>query len=496
MSQTRDTATLEKIYEEFGVEPYFEFDNTANAASVDIDSILFEEMYKEAKKVEVSDEEAEQILFELTGEIPLKELRAQLKETQPEQVLPEEPVPQEAEEIIIEDPAPKETEEVKPEPATPAEETEINEPEPLEEEPETKESELQKEADAPPKKSFKEKIEPFIQKATAVFSATKNLLKTIPKTAYLTAACAVFATAVILTTLAFRTVYTIELGETTATVRSFLTDTEKILQKAGLVYHEDSKIELTQSGRQALITVTEPFTVAFEHDGETTNVTTTGAYVDELLDMADITLGEFDTVSQPLNSYIEAADTVEVDRITFKRSYEEEIIPAPVEDQSDGADYTYTKEGVDGEALVTYLEKYINGKLIETTEIAREILSEAQATIILSMEHNGSLPQSTEIPTEYIRVMDIECTAYYLPGNYTATGKIAQRGYVAVDPSVIPLGTKMFICSADGSYIYGYAQAEDTGSAVKGNIVDLHMDSYEECLIFGRRDLIAYIIEE
>ncbi len=468
MSKTKDTVTLEKIYEEFGVEPYVEFDNTANAASVDIDSILFEEMYKEAKKIEVSDEEADQILLELTGEIPLREIRSQLKEPEQEEApalkteeKPEEIIEAETEEIITEEP--------------------ITEVEVLSEE-EIDEQAVTATEQAQPTEKEKGRI---IQ-----------LLKAIPKTAYLTAACALFAIAVILTTLAFRTEYTIQLGEQTAVVKSFLKEADKVLQKSGLVYHEDSKIELEADGLTAFITVTEPFTVAFEHDGKTTNITTTGAYVKELLEQADITLGDFDTVSTPLNTYIEKADTVGVDRIELKKVNKKEIIPATVDDQSDGADYTYTKEGKDGEALVTYLEKYVNGKLADTTEISREILSEAQATLILSMEHNGSLPESTAIPTEYLRVMDIECTAYYLPGNYTATGKIAQRGYVAVDPSVIPLGTKMFICSADGSYIYGYAQAEDTGSAVKGNIVDLHMDSYEECIIFGRRNLIAYIIEE
>ena len=49
----------------------------------------------------------------------------------------------------------------------------------------------------------------------------------------------------------------------------------------------------------------------------------------------------------------------------------------------------------------------------------------------------------------------------------TATGAIVTYGIVAVDPAVIPLGTKMFIPG------YGYAIAADTGGAVKGYIIDL-----------------------
>lgn len=482
MSEPRDTVTLEKIYAEFGVEPYVEFSNTASDTAVDIDSILFEEMYKEAKKVEVSDEEADQILFELTGEIPLREIHAKLKESEPEPKKEEahdtEKISAEQEEVIEENT--EETEDI----ATPDSITE-----------EVKKAFIEPEA----AESFEEILFEESEEAVTEQKEKKliSLFKRIPKAAYIATAAVCAVAVVFLVSLAFRTVYTISVGDKTDIVRSFQKDARKVLNKSELVFHEDSKIELEQTDRfKADIIVTEPFTVELSHDGKTTDVVTTGAYVDELLEQGKVTLGDYDTVSIPLNEYIEAENKVEIDRVELKKVYKEEVIEAPVEDKSDGADYTYTKEGVNGEALVTYLEKYINGKLTETTEIAREILTEAQATLILSMEHNGSLPQSTKIPKDYIRVMDIECTAYYLPGNYTATGKIAQRGYVAVDPSVIPLGTKMFICSADGSYIYGYAQAEDTGSAVKGNIVDLHMDSYEECIIFGRRDMIAYIIEE
>jgi 3D (Asp-Asp-Asp) domain-containing protein len=61
---------------------------------------------------------------------------------------------------------------------------------------------------------------------------------------------------------------------------------------------------------------------------------------------------------------------------------------------------------------------------------------------------------------------------------------------VAVDPSVIPLGTHLFI---EG---YGYAVAADIGGAVKGNRVDLFLDlPHEELLRFGMRDLNVLVVE-
>ena len=70
----------------------------------------------------------------------------------------------------------------------------------------------------------------------------------------------------------------------------------------------------------------------------------------------------------------------------------------------------------------------------------------------------------------------------------------ARYGVIAVDPRVIPLGTKLYIESPDGSYTYGEAIAEDTGGAIKGNKIDLFFPSYEECMRFGRRTMTVYIL--
>ena len=79
----------------------------------------------------------------------------------------------------------------------------------------------------------------------------------------------------------------------------------------------------------------------------------------------------------------------------------------------------------------------------------------------------------------------------------TAYGLAPKRGIVAVDPSVIPLGTRLYIESADGgkSWVYGYCVAGDTGSAIKGNKVDLCMDTERECINFGRRSAVVYILD-
>lgn len=91
------------------------------------------------------------------------------------------------------------------------------------------------------------------------------------------------------------------------------------------------------------------------------------------------------------------------------------------------------------------------------------------------------------------KVVYVSATAYspYDPGcgHYTASGTRLRHGVIAVDPSFIPLGTRVYIPG------YGEAVAEDTGGAVVGNIIDVAFDTHEEALAFGRQDLEIYILE-
>ena len=90
-----------------------------------------------------------------------------------------------------------------------------------------------------------------------------------------------------------------------------------------------------------------------------------------------------------------------------------------------------------------------------------------------------------------------EATAYYPgPRNFgggvgprTATGMIAGRGVVAVDPSVIPLGTHLYI---EG---YGYAVAGDTGGNIRGRRIDLCYNTYDEAISFGRQPVKVFILD-
>ena len=89
-----------------------------------------------------------------------------------------------------------------------------------------------------------------------------------------------------------------------------------------------------------------------------------------------------------------------------------------------------------------------------------------------------------------------ECTAYS-GGGICSTGVPAAVGRVAVDPNEIPYGTRMYVTSADGSYVYGYCVAADTGGFIytSDTVLDLYMNTESECISFGRRDMLIYILD-
>ena len=108
-------------------------------------------------------------------------------------------------------------------------------------------------------------------------------------------------------------------------------------------------------------------------------------------------------------------------------------------------------------------------------------------------------PDSITLPTGEVLTYDrmiVSLATAYCDKGLTATGTQARVGAIAVDPRVIPYGTRMFIISADGEYIYGIATAEDCGSKdhIYGTRIDLHMDTYNECRQFGARNCLVFFL--
>jgi 3D (Asp-Asp-Asp) domain-containing protein len=112
---------------------------------------------------------------------------------------------------------------------------------------------------------------------------------------------------------------------------------------------------------------------------------------------------------------------------------------------------------------------------------------------------NNEKKQSRDIPNNYEKVLDIRATAY-APGpldndqwgDKTYMGTTIRPGVVAVDPKVIPLGSRLYVKYPDG---HGeYVVAEDTGGAIKGNRIDIAMMNRGKATDFGIQDVKVYVV--
>lgn len=117
--------------------------------------------------------------------------------------------------------------------------------------------------------------------------------------------------------------------------------------------------------------------------------------------------------------------------------------------------------------------------------------------------------QQPTVPTvagmPYERTVDVKATAYG-PGNiewqwggYTKMGTKVREGVIAVDPNVIPLGSKVFITGYDSPLLPAggfVATAEDTGGAIKGNRVDVYINAnHNQLLQFGKQNVKIYVLK-
>lgn len=104
----------------------------------------------------------------------------------------------------------------------------------------------------------------------------------------------------------------------------------------------------------------------------------------------------------------------------------------------------------------------------------------------------SSPPKTVLNKEEFLSMTATAYTPYFCGGSKsgkTATGIKAKKGVVAVDPRVIPLGTKLYIPG------YGYALAADTGSAIKGRRIDLCFNTRGEVSRFGKKKIKVYIVK-
>lgn len=143
---------------------------------------------------------------------------------------------------------------------------------------------------------------------------------------------------------------------------------------------------------------------------------------------------------------------------------------------------------VDEDPVPTIIEKGTKENFANNDDAVASITANGDGSGVITLENGETVTFRT--------TRTMRGTAYTSGGGVgtrTASGTPVQVGVVAVDRSVLPLGTKVFVMSNDGAYVYGFAVAEDTG--VRGNTIDLYMNTTRECIQFGVRECTVYILD-
>ena len=296
------------------------------------------------------------------------------------------------------------------------------------------------------------------------------------------------------------------------------TDPAAVLTEAGLALGADDTYTAQTLNGVSEITVQRSRVVTVNHCGHRFEATATDETVGELLKSLDITVDADMDVSVPMEMEVYGGMEITLSRTvrdvqTYAASIPFETVYCYDNTIPEGMEVVIT-EGRDGQLLRTAAVVYVDGQETGRTVTGETVIRQPVSQVVAIGTAKDPLPPRDPadeliIDDRYIYLpdgqvltytgtMQVKATAYNHndPGcdMITYTGTTVHVGTVAVDPSIIPLGTRMFIVTNDGDYVYGISTAEDIGGAIKEARVDLYFPTYEECIQFGWRDTTIYFL--
>lgn len=263
---------------------------------------------------------------------------------------------------------------------------------------------------------------------------------------------------------------------------------------------------LLYEGQEIAVEVTADYKIFV--DGKTVKVSSAGKTIGDVLSAGNIVLGDNDEVEPALDSPAVSDTVIDVHRVTIQEEIRETELAYSVEKKKDSTivsgDNLIVQPGQNGLRKDTYRVTYRDGKVVDeellssdVTEPVKEIVAVGTGISVadLPAENNSENETAASVSTApdsmtSVDVHTMKATAYHEPpGSLTKSGTLSRVGAIAVDPDVIPLGTKLYV---EG---YGYCVAEDTGGLIKGNRIDIYLDSESECVDWGVRDVTVYVLE-
>ncbi len=308
-------------------------------------------------------------------------------------------------------------------------------------------------------------------------------------------------------------------GEITE-ITTICPDPYKILSELEIEVEPGDKVTYTNLGvpgifgelgkNEATVTVQSAVQMKIKADSLNYHVTVAqGDTVGTALEVSGLEVREHDILSTDINTPATQDAQVELTRVDYVITTEEETIFK--EKSYRGTSLlkngrtSFISYGKNGLLEKTYQEKLVNGVLEEKTLLSEEVVKKAvndqyvigDGSVISPLDYGYEIVNG--VPTTYVKKYEkVRSTGYYAPyGSGTASGRRAQVGYVAVDPKVIPYGTKLWIVAhGNTGFVYGYALAADTGGAMLSgrNFVDLYYESYYECVLHGMRYVDVYVL--
>lgn len=296
-----------------------------------------------------------------------------------------------------------------------------------------------------------------------------------------------------------------------------------IFSKEGISLGEDDEIGADPSKNifdGMRVFIKRAFGISINSDGESKKLFMTKGTVKDAIEKSGISVGKDDIVVPSLDTPLNGLTDIRIFRVKYDT--EKETQPVEYKTEVIYSDDMYidekevVTEGVDGEKIVFYAAKYIDGeleeKIFEREKITKEPVNEVikvgtKKRATLSSHKNNSAPISdlsvpadlkldeNGIPVDYAYCVEGKATAY-TGDPATASGRTPMPGHIAVDPDEYPYGTELYVVSADGSYVYGYCIAADTGGFVEmGNTdIDLYMDNEDMCDDWGNRAVKIYVL--
>ncbi len=289
------------------------------------------------------------------------------------------------------------------------------------------------------------------------------------------------------------------------TIEELLDERKIFIDKYAYInYPLDTKLE---DNMNIIIETAKPYIISMK--GVQNEIVSIYSTVGDILKDQNIELDEDDYTYPHIDQEVAPGAEIAIFKVEKIMEEVEEVIPfqklVKKTDELDIGNERLAQEGENGLKKIKISKTYENGQLVKEEVVDEIVVKEAVPEIV--ERGTRSVKTSSRGTFRYSKVLTMTATAYDLsyestgkrPGDrwygITASGTKARPGVVAVDPNVIPLGTKLYVESLDGTPDYGFCVAEDTGGAIKGNKIDLFFETAEEVRRFGRRKVRVYILD-